>query len=352
MKQLLLCLIFVLLAAHAPGAEAEWRTFTDTDGRTFEGRVIAIDEDEEVATVLTKKTNRTSKIHFQILSESDIAYLKNWEPEKVGSDEEEAEDAGEISSRLYPRTKEEIRNRIKEIEKRDAPVGISRDVQKTVNRLNIYRYLSGVADEVEADAKMVEQAADAAKACEKNGDLSHDLGHSTDLCNLANGDTMLSSVRQYIEDSGDNNRENRGHRRWCLNPPMGKTGFGEEGAYSAMVAMDSSGKDTQKGSWAYPGKGFFPKEYLHGNAWSLYLPDGVPDKKDIKVEVHKLSKRPDKAFSANAEIPGTALPVEFVSVYQNAINFEPQFEPITDRGTYWVRITGGSLSEGYVVEFY
>lgn len=352
MKQFLLCLIFALSAAHAPGAEEDWRTFTDMEGRTFEGRVVSIDEDEEIVTVITKKTNRTSKVRFQILSESDIDYLKNWEPAEAGADDVEAEDTGKISSRLYPRTKQEIRDGIKEIEKREAPNGIEKDQQKTINELNVYRFLCGVPDEVEADRKMVEQATDAAQACAKNGDLSHGLGHSTDICNLANGSNMFSSVRQYMQDHGENNRANRGHRRWCLNPEMGKTGFGEEGAYSAMVAMDSSGKGRMKDSWAYPGKGFFPKQYLHGNGWTLYLPDGAPEKKDIKVEVYKLSKRPEKAFSANEEIPGTALPVEFVSVYENAINFEPQFEPITDRGTYWVRITGGGLREGYVVELY
>lgn len=347
---LLLCLMLTSLSL---GAAEQWHTFTDTRGRTFEGRVISIDEEFDKATVLNKKTGGKTEIDFRILSDADVTYLKDWEPEDPRTGEKEvAEDLGEASSRLYPRTKEEIRDRLQEIEKRDAPPGIDREQQKTINELNAYRFLSGVPDDVAADAKMVEQATDAAQACEKHGDLSHDIGHSTDLCNLAAGGTMLSSVKQYIHDMGENNREKRGHRRWCLNPPMGKTGFGSAGRYSAMVAMDSSGSGKTKGSWAYPGKGFFPKEYLHGNAWSLYLTKNAPSKDDIKVEVYKLTRRPEKPFSSTEEIPGTALPVEYGAVYGNAINFEPQPEPITGRGIYWVRVSGGGLREGYVVELY
>lgn len=340
-------LAFLLLSALSLGA-AEWRTFTDTQGRTFEGRVLSIREDAEKVTVLVRKSNRTATLDFSILSEADIAYLDEWEPEP----EEVVEDTGDLSSRLYPRTKEEIRQHIREIEKRDAPDDIDRDQQKTVNQLNVYRYLCGVSDEVEADPKMVEQATEAAEACKEHGGLSHDLGHFTNICNLAGGSGMFSSVRQYIKDSGSNNRENRGHRRWCLNPPMGKTGFGEAGSYSAMVAMDSSGGKKPRDSWAYPGKGFFPNDYLHGNAWTLYLPEKAPAKDDIEVEVYKLSSRPEKPFSSTEETPGKALPVEFVHTYQNAINFEPQPEPVTGRGIYWVRVKGRGVREGYLVELY
>lgn len=329
----------------------EWRTFTNTEGRSFEGRVTHVDTEKNEATVLNKKTNRVSKISFAILSAADVTYLRDWKPAEKKEDTNDADSAAD-SSRLYPKTKEEIRDRLSEIEKRKAPKGISQKVQDAVNSLNQYRYLCGVPEEVEADKEMVEQATDAAQACKKNGELSHDIGHSTDICNLANGADMRSSVQQYIDDFGPNNKVSRGHRRWCLNPPMGKTGFGEDGAYSAMVSIDQSGKHHMRESWAYPGKGFFPKKYVHGNAWSLYLTQKAPKYTELKVEVYELKKRPEKAFSSNEEIPGKALPVVYISCYENAINFEPQDEPLTDRGIYWVRINGGGVSEGYVVELY
>ena len=352
MKNPIIHLACLMVASLPLNAAEEWHTFTDKTGRSFEGRVIAIDEDLEKTTVASRKTGRLSEIAFRVLSDSDITYLKNWEPEEPVTAEPETEHLGEASSRLYPRTKQEIRDRLRKIKSRDAPNGIDRDQQKTVNQLNMYRYLCGVPDDVEADPKMVEQATDAAEACKKHGGLSHSLGHSTNLCNLAAGGGMFASVKQYINDGGSNNRKARGHRRWCLNPPMGKTGFGEADRYSGMISMDSSGGKKPRDSWAYPGKGFFPKEYLHGNAWSLYLTERAPSTADIKVEVYKLRKRPQKKFSSSEEIPGKALPVEFISTYQNAINFEPQPQPITGRGLYWVRVKGGGVREGYLVELY
>jgi hypothetical protein len=161
---------------------------------------------------------------------------------------------------------------------------------------------------------------------------------------------MIASVSQYIDDSGDNNREARGHRAWCLNPPMEKVGFGESGNYSAMWCMDSGGKSL-RGSWSYPGKGLFPLDYMHGNAWSLYGA-GVPDSADkVKVQIFKLSKRPDKPFSASADIPGREVAVKHVSkASMNGINFEPE-DPAT-RGIYWVVVKGGGISESYLVELY
>lgn len=260
--------------------------------------------------------------------------------------------AVEVPQVLYPRTKEEIRDRIKEIEKRDGAAGIDREQQKAVNLLNVYRYLSGVSDDVEADAKMVGLAMDAAEACREHGGMSHNLGHSTDICNLASGGSMSSSIKQFIDDIGEKNRDKRGHRRLCLNPQMGKTGFGYAKPYSAMVATDSSGGEIPKESWVYPGKGFFPKKYLHGNAWSLYLKGNAPGWKGITVEVYELSERPEKAFASGEEIPGKAVPVNYVGTFLNAINFEPQPDRIKARGIYWVRVKGEGVNEGYVVELF
>ena len=363
MKTPLFQLVCLIITSFSLSAAEEWHTFKDNLGRSFEGRVISINQDLEEATVLARKSGKNAKIAFSILSPPDITYLREWIPEepeakpkgkpkdeKEGKEEEEA--SGEISSRIYSRTKAEIKDSLKKIKKRDAPEGIERDQQETINELNTYRYLSGVPDEVEADKKMVAQATDAAQAFEEIGKLSHGIGRSTNLSNLAMGGTMLSSVRQYMNDGGSNNRAKRGHRRWCLNPPMGKTGFGSEKRYSAMISMDSSGGGRVRDSWGYPGKGFFPKEYMHGNGWSLYLNKKAPPSEDLKVEVYKLRRRPEKPFSSSEEIPGKALPVEFVSTYANAINFEPQPEPITGRGIYWVRIKGGGVREAYLVELY
>jgi hypothetical protein len=345
-KNLSLAVLFLsCVALHS----AAGYTFTDKEGRSFEGEIVSVDKEAESFQVTMSGRRGVATVPFAKLILRDLDFVKKWTQPATAPMEP---DESKFPPSLYPRTKDEIKARIKEIRDIAATEGIEKDQQDTINELNVYRFLSGVPDEVEADQKMIEQATDAAIACEKHGGLSHDIGHSTNLSNLAMGGSMFSSVRQYINDSGANNRENRGHRRWCLNPPMGKTGFGAEKRYSAMISMDSSGGGKIRDSWAYPGKGFFPNEYMHGNGWSLYLKEKAPPAKDLTVEVYELSSRPERPFSNSEDIPGKALPVEFVSTYVNAINFEPSPDPITGRGIYWVRIKGSGVREGYLVELY
>ena len=298
-------------------AAEEWRAFTNLAGRKLVAKVVTIDGG--IVNLERKSDGRQFAMSVSDLIEEDQQWLAAYErqesektrkpePSKTsdGGMEEIPEDGdlGDASKRLYPKTKEEIRSKLREINRRPVPDGIDREAGKAVNFLNQYRYLCGVPYDVEASQKMNDQATEAAEACDRHGGLSHDIGHFTNLCNLSSQNDVVQSVRNYINDGGANNRVARGHRRWCLNPPMGKTGFGSGKGASAMVAMDRSGGGRVRGSWAYPGKGFFPKDYLHGNGWSLYLDESAPDKSKLKVEVFRLTKRPEKALSWNDEQPG------------------------------------------------
>ena len=207
--------------------------------------------------------------------------------------------------------------------------------------------------DLKADKGMNAAATDASKICAEKGKLSHDFGHSTDKCNLAMNSgnmSMESSVMQYIQDSGANNRERRGHRRWCLNHKMSKTGFGIEGAYSAMYLIDQSDIGIRK-DYSYPGHGFYPKKYLHGNGWSYHIVDG-PAPSDCVVQVWKLEKFQEKAPRWSDEPDGKALDVAFKFIYSDTIVFEPDSEPITRRGTYLVRLKGSGFKEQYLVHLY
>jgi hypothetical protein len=349
------CLLIGFLCLTQPLlASTEWRTFTDQRDRKIVAKVISVGDD--FALLELKSNGRQSAVPFEVLSEADVEYLTSLDLDSADSataDKDRSSDPEDIEpNRLYPRSKQEIRDGIRQIAKTPVPEGLSREVHEAVKSLNIYRFLCGVSYDVEGDPTFSKNAEAAAKACERNGGLSHDIGHHTDRCNLASDGNMLNSVAQYIEDSGDNNREARGHRAWCLNPPMGKVGFGSAGAqYSAMWCMDGSGTSKVKNFWTYPGRGFFPLEFMHGNAWSVYVQEEVPDVKKISVEVFRLTKRPESPLPMSGEIEGKPIAVNFVSKsLLNGINFEPA-KP-AEKGIYWVRIKGGGLRIGYVVELY
>jgi len=87
--------------------------------------------------------------------------------------------------------------------------------------------------------------------------------------NLASGG-LRRSVDMYMDDSDPSNIDRVGHRRWCLNPVMGATGFGASGQWAAMWAMDGNGpapKDID--AVFYPPRGYVPVD-LFGprQAWS------------------------------------------------------------------------------------
>ena len=358
-----LTVVTLILSLSSALAATSWHTFTNKKGQSFQGSVIDVDLELGEATVVVRKTGRNAKLDFKILSDKDVEYLKRWtpgstepgdEPDSTDkSDADEDADLGEASSRLYPRTKQEIKSNLSTILKRKPPSGIERDQQEAVNLLNAYRYLCGVAPNAVAEKRKVEEAHQAAAACKKHGGLSHSIGHFTNKCNLHQGQSsMASALRGFISDGGSNNRAERGHRRWCLNPKMVKTGFGKDAGFVAMWALDSSGPSNKK-NWSYPGSGYFPKDYLHSSGWSFYnAAGGVPSADKLKVEVYKLRKRPEKKFGITAEIPGRTVKVGFVHSYANTVTFEPDPEMTSRGGVFWVKIHGGGLREGYLVELY
>ena len=90
------------------------------------------------------------------------------------------------------------------------------------------------------------------------------------------------SVDMWMDDSDAHNIDRLGHRRWQLNPAMGRTGFGavytsDGGLYSAEYAFDTSGSGADYDFIAWPSSGNFPAadRLFHVNtAWSVSLNPG------------------------------------------------------------------------------
>jgi hypothetical protein len=84
-------------------------------------------------------------------------------------------------------------------------------------------------------------------------------------------DSLPHSVDSYMDDSDPSNIDRVGHRRWCLNPELRKTGFGSADGFHAMWSMDDSGK-APKGLAAvfYPPRGYVPIDmFAAGRAFSI-----------------------------------------------------------------------------------
>lgn len=130
-----------------------------------------------------------------------------------------------------------------------------------VELLNIIRYVAGIPYNVTIDSEYSKYAQAGALVNASNNELSHfpsqPSGMSTDLynlgytgtssSNLAMGYTLCAAIKNgWMSDGDSYNIQMVGHRRWCLNPTMSKTGFGEVKSattnykYTSMYAFDRS----------------------------------------------------------------------------------------------------------------
>jgi hypothetical protein len=372
-RRLFLSLLLVISLSHAADTP-ENRVWKTVRGQMIEGSFQSMDGDNVV--IQRKNSRQTVKVPKEELMPVDALYLDELSkkstpaapatpetkpksgpaspavtPDAIplpGGDDEEDIPGEPSKGRLYPRTKDEVRAGLRAILGRDKPKELQREVHDAICRLNAYRFLSGLYSEVGSEKSMNDNAQDASKACAEAGRISHSLGHSTDRCNLSMGHhDMVSTVDGYIGDGGDNNREKRGHRRWCLNPPMKNAGFGREGVFSAMWCMDGGGTKARE-PWSYPGRGLFPMEYVRGNAWSFYYTGSLPSETTVKM--WKLTARPAHMLAWTEEPKGREIAIDYTHVYDNTINWEPATKG--KRGIYWVRIHGKQVREQYVVELF
>ena len=129
-------------------------------------------------------------------------------------------------------------------------------VQDGVNMANFVRYLAGLNDDLVQDAALNEQAQYGAVLLAASNQFTHtptkpadmdnaffEIGEkSTSSSNLFLGLTSTSDmVLGYMSDSDASNIDRVGHRRWILNPPLKKVGFGYANRYSPMQVFDQSG---------------------------------------------------------------------------------------------------------------
>ena len=167
-------------------------------------------------------------------------------------------------------------------------------LQRTVDRLNALRAIAGVPA-VTLDADLCKSAQYGAVLLAASGVFGHYPPQPEDMddefyalgsaatasSNLSGGSRLLSTPDGFMDDSDPGNISRLGHRRWQLNPAMGKIGFGyakggSYGAYTAEKVFDRSGKGGDYEYIAWPASGAFPAELFPGSvAWSVTVD---PDK--------------------------------------------------------------------------
>lgn len=253
---------------------------------------------------------------------------------------------------------------------------------KGVAVLNLARFIAGIPSNVTIDSSYAEYAQAAALVNCVNNELSHypakpdgmsdevyNKGYAgAQKCNLASGwSSPADTVELYMNDSDDSNIALVGHRRWCLDPLMGQTGFGRVGNYGAMYSMDQSNADGYGYDMVSWPAATMPIEFFGADqAWSVSL-NTADLGDDIKVELIRendgkvwsfSSTGSDGYFNINKGQYYTDWQTgeeKYAGYgYGDAIIFRPDDlgREYQEGDCFTVKITGSTGTKAYAVQFF
>jgi uncharacterized protein YkwD len=183
--------------------------------------------------------------------------------------------------------------------------------EKLLKRINYFRRLAGVSDNIYLDSVWNSYAQSAALIMYANNTLTHNprpslkcysekgkIGAETSNLGSIVDASIKNLVSDLIEDAGVSNNS-CGHRKWLLNSDAVKMGVGvTPGAYAVRVFKTNDEKDTASfhgtapDYYAYPFKGYVPYPVVYPK-WSFYIPTGA-DFTNAKVTI----KAGDKNIAA------------------------------------------------------
>lgn len=192
-----------------------------------------------------------------------------------------------------------------------------------IKLLNQIRYIAGLSYDVALDARYNELAQAASLANYANQKMSHyptqPAGMPDDMFALAQTGAASSNIAwssarnwslnniiatSWMEDGDSSNIDRVGHRRWLLNPKMGKTGFGvvtgENGSHFAVYAHDKSNQGASEYGVAWPAQNM-PVEYFNTHfPWSVSMGQQL-DASAVKVTLTRQRDGRQWQFSQGCE---------------------------------------------------
>lgn len=258
-------------------------------------------------------------------------------------------------------------------------------LQAAADRLNALRRIAGLPA-VKLDQSLCENAQYGAVIQGYYGVLNHHPSKPSGMSdtfyqrayeassssNLSAGRTLTTAVDNWMDDSDHTNIDRLDHRRWQLNPAMGKVGFGYAEAstryhtYLAEKVFDKSGSGCDYDFISWPASGNFPVKLFNKDAaWSVSLNPmeyQTPRQSDLTVTLTREADGKVWTFRGSSYAPadsGNYFRVDTVGYgIPNCIIFRPDGIRNYD-GIYTVEIQGLKSRNGqsvkdfvYQVEFF
>ncbi len=234
----------------------------------------------------------------------------------------------------FPRAPQVLRDTLSGILKSDGALPsdeLQADRALALRQLKAYRFLAGVPyADIELDAELNALAQAGSEICAALKRITHEppnpgwpaeryapAARGAQGSNLHQGHRACTSVRGYMDDSDPRNIKSVGHRCWCVNPAMKKTGFGHKDGFTAMWGTDESRAPVPDYEFvATPPPGFVPGPWYGERwAWSAAL---NPKHFDVPVAT-KVRVRVEPVGDDFLPLGTEPLPLEAVSVLKDSI---------------------------------
>ncbi len=250
-------------------------------------------------------------------------------------------------------------------------------LQDTTNRLNALRALAGLpavtlnsawCENAQYGAVLLAASAFShfpAQPADMDKDFYDQGLDATSSSNIAAGRSLIYTPDAFMDDSDPSNIAVLGHRRWQLNPTLGKVGFGYVFkrndpklyySYAVEKVIDFSGKGCDYEFIAWPASGNFPATdsgkaiFGTGTAWSITLnPDQYSTRnlasQNITVTLVRESDGKTWTFSNSQKDGFFNVDTDNYGV-SNCIVFRPNNVGSTYSGLYTVRVSGLTDTRG------
>lgn len=261
------------------------------------------------------------------------------------------------------------------IEKPYSPGKLSDEtLQSAIKMLNQVRYIAGISDNVTLSDEYNSLVQAGALANYINNQLSHfpekPEGMPDNMYELAKQGASSSNIAwaswkncslnstiisSWMEDGDSSNIDRVGHRRWIINPSMGKTGFGavsgKNGTYSSVYSFDRSNTSATEYGVMWPAQNmpasYFGKEF----PWSVSM-GYVVDQSAVNVSLTR--KNDGKAWNFSDSSADGEFYVNNDNYGQKGcIIFRPAGNIKYNAGdVFKVEITGLTTPVSYTVSFF
>lgn len=238
--------------------------------------------------------------------------------------------------------------------------------ENALNSLNSIRYIAGLP-EVTLDDEYSRLVQAAVFINYINGSLSHYPEQPADVpddiyqlgktgassSNLSRGTSRYNLaqcvINGYMYDSDSSNISRVGHRRWCLNPSMAKTGFGTVGNTSGMYSIDRSRSKTES-NVCWPAQNM-PTDYFSSSAaWSISLNKSLFEDY-VEVNLVRTSDMKEWNFSTSSA-DGDFYVDNGYYAEPGCIIFRPSDISYNDGDKFDVKITTEDSTIEYSVNFF